>query len=207
MACTVLVACAEDPPSAGPPKEPTSGLAGEAEADSGEATHLGVSAHTLARARREAVGLSRMPPSLRIQTLVRRRQEPQPSYAELRADADAHLDASVSFEGRVGLVRPAGPHLWILALHTRRDGERWVDPLYVLSVLPPRLPADGGARARVDGWAVGPRTIGQHTLPLVVAYEVEALDDGALDDGAADHEALDDEAVEPAAPAAPSDPG
>jgi hypothetical protein len=73
-------------------------------------------------------------------------------------------------------VRSAGPRLWILALHTRRDGERWRDPLYVLSVVPPRLPPDGGATARIDGWVVGERTIGRHALPLIVAYHVERTD-------------------------------
>lgn len=73
----------------------------------------------------------------------------------------------------MGLVRSAGPRLWIMALHTRRDGNAWRDPLYVLSVVPPGVPPDGGATARVDGWVVGERTIGRHPLPLMVAYHVE----------------------------------
>lgn len=178
VACVLAIGCSEEPGQSSPAKERPPVSADPAGVDPGEATHLDVPPHAIARARQEAVGLARMPPSLREQTLARRREEPQPSYAELRADADAHVDASVSFEGRVGLVRPAGPHLWILALHTREREGRWLEPLYVLTVLPPRLPADGGAVARVHGWVVGARTIGRHTLPLIVGYDVEPLDPG-----------------------------
>ncbi|MBX3270732.1 MAG: hypothetical protein KF729_10745 [Sandaracinaceae bacterium] len=115
-----------------------------------------------------------MTPGLRRQTLERRRALEAPSYRALREDASAHVDARASFEGRVDLVRSAGPRLWIFPMMTRADGERWVDPLYVLAVVEPRLPA--GAVARVDGWVVGERRIGQYTLPLIVAYSAEALD-------------------------------
>jgi hypothetical protein len=112
-----------------------------------------------------------MPASLRAQVLERARGTID--YAELRAHADAHANERVSYEGNVGLARPAGDHLWIVALQTRRDGERWTDPLYVLSVVHPGVPPAGGVRARVDGWVVGERTIGSHALPLVVAFAIE----------------------------------
>jgi len=134
---------------------------------------LHVPPRSIHRARREAAGLARMPETIRRQTLDGRRAEDQPNYDAIRLDAASHEHASVSFEGRVGFVRPAGPDLWILPLFTRQDGERWVDPLYVLSVVPPDVPPEGGAVARVDGWVVGDRTIGQNTLPLVLAYHVE----------------------------------
>jgi len=57
-----------------------------------------------------------------------------------------------------------------MALQTRRDGARWRDPLYVLSVVAP--PANIG-RARIDGFVVGRRTIGRHALPLIVAFHIE----------------------------------
>jgi hypothetical protein len=137
-----------------------------------EGVRLGVPSETIHRARLEARGLDRMSEGLRAQALERGRARESPSYAELRAGAEAHRDARVSFEGRVGLVRPAGPGLFIMALSTRRDGERWRDPLYVLSVVPPEIPE--GATARIDGWVAGERTIGRHALPLVVAFHVEA---------------------------------
>ncbi len=166
----VAGACAEDPPPARPVEPPA-----PAE-EAPEPLRLGVPPRSIARARQEAAGLYRMPAALRRQTLTARRALPAPSYAELVTDADAHASERASFEGRVGFVRSAGPRLWILPLHTRRDGERWVDPIYVLSTIPPLLPVDGGAIARIDGWVVGARTIGQTTLPLIVAYYVERTD-------------------------------
>ena len=154
--------------------------------EEGEATRLHVPSRLIHRARREASGLSRMPESLRAQTLADRHEEATLSYADLRAEPDGHEERSVSFEGHVGLVRPAGPRLWILALQTRREGERWVDPLYVLSVIPPDLPPDGGASARVVGWVVGERTIGRNALPLILAYDVERTDGESAPGGAED---------------------
>ncbi|MFK7991536.1 MAG: hypothetical protein AB8I08_36305 [Sandaracinaceae bacterium] len=133
---------------------------------------LGVPPEQIHRARREVVGLERMPASLRQQTLAARRDPDSPNYAALREDADVHAHAAVRFSGRVGLAQPAGDRLWILALHTRQEGDEWRDPLYVLSVVDPEVPADGGVRATVHGWVVGERTIGQHALPLIVAYAV-----------------------------------
>lgn len=156
-----LAGCAEEPPA--PPVVPQ-------EAPREEPVRLGVPPETIHRARLEARGLERLSESLRAQALERGRAREEPSYAALRADADAHRDARVSLEGRVGLVRPAGPGLFIMALSTRREGERWRDPLYVLSVVLPPIPE--GATARIDGWVVGERTIGRHALPLVVAFHV-----------------------------------
>lgn len=167
----VASGCADDPAPDPPPPEARAQQPDEDPAD--ESLRLHVPPRLIHRARREAVGLLRLPDALRAQTLADRRAEQTLDYRTLRAAPDAHEEASVSFEGHVGLVRSAGPRLWILALMTRSDGDRWVDPLYVLSVVPPELPTDGGAVARVDGWVVGERTIGQHTLPLVVAYHVE----------------------------------
>ncbi|MEZ4338541.1 MAG: hypothetical protein R3B82_18120 [Sandaracinaceae bacterium] len=186
----VAAGCQEDPPPAEPPAsaaEPAE--AAEAaepptEGEPGEPLRLGVPPRSIARARQEAAGLYRMPAALRRQTLERRRAQPAPSYAALVEDADAHANERASFEGRVAFVRSAGPRLWILPLQTRRDGERWTDPLYVLSTIPPMLPIEGGSIARVDGWVVGARTIGQNNLPLVVAYHVERLDGEPVDTGA-----------------------
>lgn len=138
-----------------------------------EAVRLGVPPELLHRAREEAAGLERLPASLRQQAIERGRERGSPPYDGLRREIAAHENARVSYEGHVGLVRPAGTGLWILALQTRRDGERWLDPLYVLSVVPPGLPRDGGATARIDGWVVGERTIGRNALPLIVAFHVE----------------------------------
>ncbi len=135
--------------------------------------HLGVPPEAIHRARLEARGLGRVPESLRAQVLERARETIE--YAELRAHPDAHANERVSYEGNVGLARPAGDRLWIVALQTRADGERWTDPLYVLSVVPP--PQIG--RARIDGWVVGERTIGQHALPLIVAFAVDQARDQA----------------------------
>lgn len=157
-----------------PPEPPAEAPEAPPAAPSGEpAMRLNVPPRTIHRARREAAGLARMPETIRRQTLESRRAEAQPAYDAIRLDAASHERAGVSFEGRVGFVRPAGDALWILPLFTRRDGERWVDPLYVLSVVRPELPAEGGVVARVDGWVVGDRTIGQNTLPLLVAYAVQ----------------------------------
>lgn len=173
--CALLaLACEEAPPEApeAPPDEPP------VAAPQGEpAMRLHVPPRLIHRGRREAAGLARMPGAIRRQTLEARRDEDQPTYDAIRLDAASHERAGVSFEGRIGFVRPAGDALWILPLFTRRDGERWVDPLYVLSVVPPELPAEGGAVARVDGWIVGDRAIGQNTLPLVLAYSVERADE------------------------------
>ncbi len=170
VALLTLGACEPEAPSAPPTAPP--------EAEVGEPLRLGVSPHQIARARQEAAGLYRMPRALRVQTLERRRALPAPTYAELRAGADEHARQRASFEGRVAFVRSAGPRLWIFPLQTRPVGDdAWADPIYVLSTIPPQLPFDGGALARVDGWVVGDRTIGRNTLPLVVAYYVEALDE------------------------------
>lgn len=143
-----------------------------------DAVHLGAPADLIHRARLEARGLERMPEALRARALAHGRERGTVPYAELRAHADAHASERVSYEGDVGLARSAGERLWILALRTRRDGERWIDPLYVLSVVPPHVPPVGGVRARIDGWVAGERTIGHHALPLVVAFHVEPLADG-----------------------------
>ncbi|HBQ10596.1 MAG TPA: hypothetical protein DEF51_05180 [Myxococcales bacterium] len=165
----LLVACAEEPA----PDAPTS-AASESERPSDEqGQRLGVPPAQLARARREASGLSHLSPALRRQALAGQDADDQPSYVALRRDADAHADASVHLRGRVGLVRPAGGHLWILALMLRREDAGWRDPLYVLSVVEPDAPPEGGALVRVHGWVVGERTIGRHALPLVLAYAVE----------------------------------
>ena len=142
--------------------------------DTPSGLRLEVPPRAIARARQEAAGLARMPAALRAQTLARRREAPAPDYAQLVEDADAHAHERASFEGQVGFVRPAGPRLWILPLFTRRDGARWADPIYVLSTIRPDLPVAGGVVARADGWVVGTRTIGQNTLPLIVAYSVRA---------------------------------
>jgi len=170
--------CEESPPDVSPTPEADSAEPAATSADEvSEPTRLGVSPREIARARQEAAGLYRMPLALRAQTLARRREQPAPSYAELRAGADAHATERASFEGHVAFVRSAGPRLWILPLHTRRVGpEQWADPIYVLSTIPPMLPVDGGSTARIDGWIVGDRTIGQNTLPLMLAYYVEQLD-------------------------------
>ncbi|HJL16699.1 MAG TPA: hypothetical protein RMH99_13635 [Sandaracinaceae bacterium LLY-WYZ-13_1] len=174
----------DDRADARDPGDPGAGDPGAGRPEgAGEPTRLNVPPRTIHRARREAAGLYRMPSGLRGQVLGQRRAEHETTYTALRADPDAHADEGVSFEGRVGLVRSAGPRLWVMALHTRREGARWTDPLYVLSVVPPQLPPDGGAEARVHGWVVGERTIGRHALPLLVAYHVERLDEAA-DDGA-----------------------
>lgn len=175
--------CAEDPAPTRP-ADPPPAEAEPVEDGPGEPLRLGVPPRAIARARQEAAGLYRMPPALRQQTLDSRRALPAPSYAELVADADAHANERASFEGRVAFVRSAGPRLWILPLQTRRDGEQWTDPLYVLSTIPPMLPVEGGSVARVDGWVVGARTIGQNTLPLIVAYHVARLDGEPVDRGA-----------------------
>ncbi len=174
-----LVGCAEDPAPPATAAEPAPVEPAEATdeaSEPGEPLRLNVPPRAIARARQEAAGLYRMPAALRRQTLAARRELPAPTYAELLSDADAHANERASFEGRVAFVRSAGPRLWILPLQTRRDGERWADPLYVLSTIPPMLPVEGGSVARVDGWVVGARTIGQNTLPLIVAYHVERLD-------------------------------
>lgn len=166
-----LGAC-DSAPAAPPPEEE----ADEEEADEqepSEALHLEVPPELIHEARREAAGLYRLPRSLRAQTLAERRAEAGPSYAELRAHPDLHERERVSFTGRVGLVRSAGPRLWIMALHTRRDGERWADPLYVLATIPPLIDPDGGVVATIDGWVAGERRIGRHALPLIVAYYIE----------------------------------
>ncbi|HEY8431903.1 MAG TPA: hypothetical protein VIL20_26180 [Sandaracinaceae bacterium] len=167
-----LAGCAEDaqPAPEGVPQHEARYADAPVEA---EGVRLGVPPRAIHRARREAEGLARMPESLRRRALERGRERGSPSYAELRRDPSAYEDARVSYEGDVGLVRPAGERLWILALRTRREGDRWTDPLYVLSVVPPGVPER--TRARIDGWVVGERTIGRHTLPLVVAFAIEAL--------------------------------
>ncbi len=186
----LLGACGDPAPPVEPEPGPVAGepapgeqaderQADERQADeeaAGEALRLHVPPEQIHGARREAAGLYQLPRALRAQTLATRRAQPAPSYAELRVDADAHARERVSFTGRVGLVRSAGPRLWILALHTRQDGDRWLDPVYVLCPIPPLLPHDGGAIATIDGWVVGERTIGEHALPLLVAYYVERRD-------------------------------
>ena len=154
----------EEPPAAEAPAEP---------AEEEGAVHLGVPAEAIHRARLEARGLARMTDAIRAQVLERGRANATLDYAELRAHPDRHADARVSFEGRIGLARSAGEQLWILALQTREEGDRWTDPLYVLSVVPAEVPAEGGVPARIDGWVVGERTIGRHALPLVVAFSVQ----------------------------------
>lgn len=154
----LLSACVEEP-APEPAPEPT-----PAEP---EGQRLGVPPALLARAREEASGLSHLTPALQARALEGRIPAAQPGYGALRRDPAAHAEARVALEGRVGLARPAGEHLWIVALMLRRDGERWVDPIYVLSVVPP---PDEGAVARAYGWVVGERTIGRHALPLVLAY-------------------------------------
>ena len=134
-------------------------------------------AELIHEARRESTGLYQLTPALRAQTMASRREEPAPSYAALREDVDAHARERVSFTGRVGLVRSAGPRLCIMALHTRQEGDAWRDPLYVLAVIPPLIDPEGGVVATIDGWVVGERTIGQHTLPLIVAYYIEHDED------------------------------
>lgn len=134
--------------------------------EEGEA--LGVPPEMIPRARREARGLSRMSDRLREEALARHRAVPL-AYADLRRDPDSHAGEEASFEGQLALVGPAGENLWIVALKTRRDGARWLDPLYVLSVVDP---GEQGRIVRVDGWVVGARRIGRHTLPLVLAYSV-----------------------------------
>jgi hypothetical protein len=166
----LVLGCAQEP-VAEPAPEPTPEVRVEAPPE--DAVRLGVPAETIHRARLEARGLARLSASLRGQALESGRTRSSPTYAELRADADAHHDARVSFDGRVGLVRPAGPGLFIIALSTRQDGARWRDPLYVLSVVPPEVPE--GGLARVDGWVVGERTIGRHALPLVMVFHVEPV--------------------------------
>lgn len=160
IAALVLLAC-EGEQSAAP--------ASSAPVVEEEGQHLGVPPALIQRARREARGLHRLPPSLREEALVRNRAG-APSYADLRRDADAHASEPASFEGQIALIRPAGARLWIMALKTRRDGERWTDPLYVLSVIEPTI--EEGAIGRVDGWVAGNRTIGRNTLPLIVAYSI-----------------------------------
>lgn len=177
LAIALSVAC--DEPSVPLPVRP----AADERPERAEPLHLEVPPRLIARARREAAGLYRMPPALRRQILERRRAERGPSYQELRDDPTAHAHAGASFEGRVGFVRSAGPRLWIMPFHTRRVGDRWVDPIYVLSTIPPQLPIDGGALARIDGFVAGERTIGRNTLPLIVGYYVERLDAPASDEG------------------------
>jgi hypothetical protein len=152
------LACGEDP-TPPPAPAPEQGIP------------LGIPPQTIARARREARGLANLPANLRAQTLERGRSRGSPSFAELAGHTETHVDDRVSYAGRVGLVSPAGDRLWIMALQTRRAGDVWTDPLYVLSVVDPAIEA--GARARIDGWVVGPRRIGRHTLPLIVAFYVE----------------------------------
>ncbi|MCB9594622.1 MAG: hypothetical protein H6719_17950 [Sandaracinaceae bacterium] len=172
VAALALTACEPE----ATPDPPAAAAEAPADPEVSEPLRLGVPPRAIARARQEAAGLYRMPTALRLQTLERRRALPAPTYAELRADADAHANERASFEGQVGFVRTAGPRLWILPLLTRRSGEQWVDPLYVLSTIPPMLPFEGGVVARIDGWVVGARTIGQHTLPLIVGYHVQPID-------------------------------
>lgn len=157
LALVLALACACDPE---PPPEPPRVAVEEGRA-------LGVPPGMIDRARREATGLARLTPRLRDEALARHR-EGAPSYAEVSGDPREGDPAS--FEGQLALIRPAGDRLWILALKTRRDGARWTDPIYVLSVIEPELAE--GATARADGWVVGPRRIGRHTLPLVLAYSV-----------------------------------
>jgi hypothetical protein len=152
-----LTACAPDAPPAGEPAQ---------EEERGEA--LGVPPGMITRARREAQGLVRLRGRLREEALARHRTNPI-VYADLRRDPDAHVDEEASFEGQLALSRPAGDRLWIVALKTRRDGERWTDPLFVLSVTEPDRE---GAIVRIDGWVVGARTIGRNTLPLILAYAI-----------------------------------
>ncbi len=165
----LLAGCVEE--EASPPREVPAASAPDADDAEEEGVHLGVPAQTIHRARREVVGLARMPEGLRRQAIERGRERGSPEYAELRADPGAHENERVSYEGEVGLARPAGQRLWIMALRTRREGDRWTDPLYVLSVVPPSVPEH--EVARIDGWVVGERTIGRHALPLVVAFAVE----------------------------------
>ena len=171
LALALLGGCEDPAPAPSPRPAPPAPVAPVEEE---RALHLEVAPRLIARARREAAGLRRMPPGLREQTLARRAEERGPSYAELRADAEAHAEASVVFDGEVGFIGPAGPRLWIIALQTRRRDERWVDPLYVLSTAEPTFAQ--GTIARIHAWVVGERTIGRHTLPLVLAYSVERLD-------------------------------
>jgi hypothetical protein len=157
----VLSACEAEPPPSEPPApaEPVE-----------QGRPLGVPPQMIARARGEAAGLERLPPSLLARALERNREAGSPSYSALARDPSAHAEQHASFEGQLALVRPAGERLWIIALKTRRDGERWTDPVYVLSVVEPGV-AEGSV-ARVDGWVVGPRAIGRNTLPLIVAYSI-----------------------------------
>ena len=181
----VLAGC-EEAPAPTPPSESEPAETSEtSEAEGSEISEplrLGVPPRLIARARQEAAGLYRMPRGLRRQALEERAAENAIPYATLRADPDAHAHEGAVFEGRVELVRSAGPRLWIFPLATRRDGERWVDPLYVLSSIPPQLPVDGPSVARVHGFVVGERTIGRNTLPLLVGYYIERLDDPAGDE-------------------------
>lgn len=171
LVALVSMACAGEPVSTEPAvAEPA--IAAERE----EVVHLGVPPGLMTRAREEAAGLGRLPESLRRRALERGRERGSPPYESLRTSTSAHEGARVTYEGRVSLARSAGTGLWILALQTRADAERWRDPLYVLSVVPPGLPPEGGARARIDGWVVGARTIGRNTLPLVLAFQLERLD-------------------------------
>lgn len=169
MLALLSAGCVDERASAPAPREQQRPHRDDAERE--EAVRLGVPAATIHRARREAVGLDRMPESLRRHALERGRERGSPAYVELRRDPSAHENERVSYEGEVGLAREAGERLWIVALRTRRDDARWTDPLYVLSVVPPNVPEH--ARARVDGWVVGERTIGRHALPLIVAFAIE----------------------------------
>ncbi|MGE0789955.1 MAG: hypothetical protein AB7S26_30050 [Sandaracinaceae bacterium] len=157
---------ADAPTPVEPPPPPTTD-------DVEEPLTLGVPPEMIHEARREAAGLYRLPRSLRAHTLEERRAAAAPAYAELLADADAHARERVTFTGEVSLVRSAGPRLWIMVMKTREADARWVDPIYVLATIPPSVPPDGGIVATIDGWVVGEREIGQHTLPLIVAYYIE----------------------------------
>jgi hypothetical protein len=134
-------------------------------------SHLHVPPITIARARRQALGLSQLPPDGRRTALEQGRARGSPSYTELRANADRLADTRASYAGRVSLVRPAGRRLWIVALMTGEN--RRSDPLYALSVVDPS--SLEGRDARVDGWIVGERTVGRYTLPLLVAFYFEPL--------------------------------
>ena len=171
LAGLIALSSACDEPPAPPPEAPAEGAPAPAPPGREEGQRLGVPPEQIRRAREEAAGLARLPEALRRQALEGRAESP--TYRALRADPDAHAHEAARFEGRVGLARGAGPGLWILALHTRREGERWIDPLYVLSVVEPGVPPDGGVEATVYGWVVGERRIGRHALPLIVAYAVE----------------------------------
>ncbi len=172
-ALAVVASCTEPAPTDPPSAEVAPTTAPPAREEAGR---LDVPPGLLQRARDEAAGLDRLPASLRQRALERGRERGSPTYESLRRDTAAHEHQRVSYEGHVSFVGPAGAGLSIMALSTRREGERWVDPLYVLSVVPPGVPASGDASARIDGWLVGERTIGRHALPLVVAFHVERLE-------------------------------